>query len=55
MTKIQFSLKPAKSTPRVTSFKHKRGALSKQPEAAIAAVRSTQHVGRNGGRPPGLS
>jgi len=51
MTKVPFTLKPAKSTPRVTSFKHARGPLTTQGEAKITAVRSTQHVGLQGGRP----
>lgn len=53
MTKVPFTLKPAAAPPRVVP--NSRGKVSLRPSAQrITKVRSTQHVGRHGGRPPGL-
>lgn len=50
MTKIPFALKPANPAPKVVSAGKHRAAPSTNP-ATITKVRSTQRVGRQGGRP----
>ena len=53
MTKVPFTLKPAAALSARGAQQPRQVSL--RPSAQrITKVRSTQHVGRHGGRPPGL-
>lgn len=54
MTKLPIGqFKPALATPKVVGA-GKRSPSLKASTAVVTRVKSTQRIGRNGGRPPGL-
>ena len=54
MTKLSIgTFKPALATQKVVGAGKRRPA-PKASTAVVSRVKSTQHIGRNGGRPPGL-